>query len=355
MKRRVRLAVVVMTVLLAALTPAAGAVGSVPTFGDNYSAGADDDWMYFAWPIDPQGSATTYRFEYRAAGEVAWASTPERTLAETSGLQMTPEETVTGVAPGTDYVFRVVASNEFGTSQSPEGMTQTKDPAPLASNGQAGEVTATSARLTGSVDPQGNQTSWRFEYGPAGGEEALQSAPGGAAIPAVDGATPVSVLVEGLQPATRYRFRLRVAANTGGYPEPIEFVEFETAAAPAPAPVESAPGDPGGAPTPGQPGPDPGAASPSPSGTAGTAAWLRAPGRYCRSLSRRRLRSRPSPFALCVRALRPLHAGRKRNPQLACGALARRPRRGQRRSDYAACVAAARLLLRDRSRAAGSP
>jgi len=353
MDARVVRALAWTALLLAALVPQARAAGSAPTFGDNYSAGADDDWMYFAWPIDPQGSATTYRFEYRAAGEVAWASTPERALASTSGLQTTPEETVTGVAPSTDYVFRVVASNEFGTSQSPEAVTQTKDPGPLAGNGRASEVTATSARLAGSVDPRGNQTSWRFEYGTAGGDGALQTAPGGAAIPAAYGATPVSVLVEGLQPATRYRFRLRVAANTGGYPEPIEFVEFETAAAPAPAPVESAPGDPG---APVQPGPDRGAASPSPSGTgtAGTAARLRAAGRYCRSLSRQRLRSRPSPFALCVRALRPLHAGRKHSPQLACRALARRPRRGQRRSDYAACVAAARLLLRDRSRALSS-
>jgi len=84
--------------------------------------------------------------------------------------------------------------------------------APSATTGAARDVTATSAKLNGSVDPNNQATSYYFEYGTTrryGSRTGDASAGSGGAPRAV------SADVGGLQPNTVYHYRL-VASNPSG-------------------------------------------------------------------------------------------------------------------------------------------
>jgi hypothetical protein len=84
--------------------------------------------------------------------------------------------------------------------------------APTVSTGGAREVGYATAVLTGSVNPNGKDASYYFQYGPTrayGGQTAIADA--GAGVHGV----PVRLPVSGLQPLTLYHFRL-VAVNGAG-------------------------------------------------------------------------------------------------------------------------------------------
>jgi hypothetical protein len=80
------------------------------------------------------------------------------------------------------------------------------------STGAAQQVSFGSAVLTGSVNPNGSDTSYYFQYGPTaayGGQTAIADA--GAGTHALS----VSLPVTGLQPITKYHYRL-IAVNAAG-------------------------------------------------------------------------------------------------------------------------------------------
>ncbi len=83
---------------------------------------------------------------------------------------------------------------------------------PVASTGPVTSVSGTSATLTGTVNPGGKSTTWRFEYGKTasyGSQTGSQSAGNGTAD--VDVATQVT----GLQPGTTYHYRLKATNDDG--------------------------------------------------------------------------------------------------------------------------------------------
>jgi hypothetical protein len=83
---------------------------------------------------------------------------------------------------------------------------------PKASTGGAREVSFGSAVLGGTLNPNGNDTSYYFQYGPTrayGGQTAIANAGSGTK------ALTVRVPVSGLQPLTIYHYRL-IAVNSSG-------------------------------------------------------------------------------------------------------------------------------------------
>jgi Fibronectin type III domain len=85
--------------------------------------------------------------------------------------------------------------------------------APSATTGAATSVTSTSATLTGEVNPNGEPTTYHFEYGTTNAYGARTPDQGPTA--AVKQNTDVSAPVSGLSPGTTYHYRL-VAANGSG-------------------------------------------------------------------------------------------------------------------------------------------
>jgi hypothetical protein len=108
---------------------------------------------------------------------------------------------------------------------------------PSATTGTAGAVTPRSARLTGSVDPKGAPTTYRFEYGTTtayGHSTATAGAGSGMA------AVAAAATLAGLTPGTTYHYRI-VAANAGGVASGGDRT-FTTAPPPRPSTSPSPPG-----------------------------------------------------------------------------------------------------------------
>ena len=114
---------------------------------------------------------------------------------------------------------------------------QTANPTPPgATTGPAEAITRTTATLTGTVDPNRAETTYRFEYGTSTAY-GLQTAnrPAGAG----DAEQRADAPVEGLTPSTTYHFRI-VATNAAGVTRGADRT-FRTAANPRPPGTEPLP------------------------------------------------------------------------------------------------------------------
>jgi hypothetical protein len=85
--------------------------------------------------------------------------------------------------------------------------------APKATTGNARDVSFASATLTGTINPNGENTSYYFQYGPTRGAYVSQTgiADAGSGTHGV----PARIAISGLQPITVYHYRL-VAVNASG-------------------------------------------------------------------------------------------------------------------------------------------
>jgi hypothetical protein len=84
---------------------------------------------------------------------------------------------------------------------------------PTATTANATDITQTSVKLHGSVKPNGEQTTWHFDFGTttAYGASTQEQGP----IAAGSGTTAVATDVGGLEPGTTYHYRI-VATNPSG-------------------------------------------------------------------------------------------------------------------------------------------
>src|SRR5439155_1172122 len=122
--------------------------------------------------------------------------------------------TIAGLQTGKLYHFRLVATSAGGTSQ---GADQTFTPvavaaAPSVTTDAASGVTGTGATLNGTLNPNGQASTWYFEYGPNTGygvKTAVKTTAAGTKP------TSVSAPVSSLATGTTYHFRL-VATNGSG-------------------------------------------------------------------------------------------------------------------------------------------
>jgi hypothetical protein len=116
--------------------------------------------------VNPNGEATTWYVDYGTT-----TSYGSRTAVNSAGSGTTNvavSATLTNLAAGTTYHYRVVATSSAGTSRGADGIFVTSSP-PGAVTGSASNVTVTSATLHGTVDPNGRPTTWHVEYGTSTG------------------------------------------------------------------------------------------------------------------------------------------------------------------------------------------
>jgi hypothetical protein len=118
--------------------------------------------------------------------------------------------TIKDLAPDTSYVFRLQASNAFGTNPGEASQNETLiTPGPGLHGASVSDVTSDSATLRASIDPHGAPTSYYFQYGRSAQYEASVPAPPG--IPLGSGEGDVSVApqhLQGLEPNTLYHYRV---------------------------------------------------------------------------------------------------------------------------------------------------
>ena len=187
--------------------------------------------------VNPDGQATTYRFEYGTTTAYGNQTPPQDAGAGTGAQNVSAQ--VSGLSPSTVYHYRVVATNATGTSVSGDATFTTAAPqAPAATTRPATAVSAIAATLNGTVNPNGQPTTYRFEYGTTtayGSQTPQQDAGAGTA------AQTVSATVANLAPSTLYHFRL-TATNPTGTTSGAD-ATFTTPALPPPPPPPPPPVD----------------------------------------------------------------------------------------------------------------
>jgi DNA-binding beta-propeller fold protein YncE len=163
-----------------------------------------------------EGSPTKYSFEYGLTNEYGSATSPTPLPAET-GL-FAPEAvsgTLTGLEPGKEYHFRVVAENQKG--EITDGPDETfKVALPVLIEGEsATAVTPESATLNVTINAEGSATDFHYEFGLS--TEYGESAPASGEIEAGEAevSEPHSIAIENLLAGTTYHYRV-VAHNEFG-------------------------------------------------------------------------------------------------------------------------------------------
>jgi hypothetical protein len=114
--------------------------------------------------VNPNGSSTTYFFQW---GLTNGYGDTGRTFSAGSGTTAKAvAASIGGLTPGTTYHYRLVATNQFGTSAGADRtFTTAGPPPPEVATGPATALSSTGATLTGTVNPSHATTSWWFNFG----------------------------------------------------------------------------------------------------------------------------------------------------------------------------------------------
>jgi hypothetical protein len=187
-----------------------------------------DHSALLAAKVDPEHAPTAYRFEYsRCENESQQFSAclePRGTAVLSSEVygSLSVTEEVAGLAPRTVYAYRLSAENSFereggaegGRTEGAEGhMTTSSLPEPSASTGEASAVTATSAIVSGAVDPDGPATTYVFELGLHAGSATRYGIVASGTVDEGHQATEERLVLTDLQPATTYAYRIAVESG----------------------------------------------------------------------------------------------------------------------------------------------
>jgi phosphodiesterase/alkaline phosphatase D-like protein len=170
--------------------------GSVTTSGASLSG-----------TVDPGGDDTAWHFDY---GVGAY----DQTVAGDTVSGTSPQpvaRNLTGLLPGTEYQYRLSATNAAGT-QTATGTFTTDVAAPTAATGDADPVGARSATVGGQINVGGGSGTWRIEYGT---DTTYGEQSGPHPVSASTSDQPISAELTGLEPATTYHFRV-IADNGAG-------------------------------------------------------------------------------------------------------------------------------------------
>ena len=199
-------------VLCLLLAVPAVALAAAPSATTGAASGVTRSGATLNGTVDPNGTATTWHFEYGTTSAYGLQSAGGDAGAGDDPVAVSIP--VGGLSAGTTYHYRTVAVNDDGTVQGADRTFRTPaGPAlPGLSSTVAREVGPTSASLRSRIDPNRGATSYHFEYG-------LSSSYGSRtperSVGAGDAAVPVAETIAGLRPYRRYHFRV-VASNEAG-------------------------------------------------------------------------------------------------------------------------------------------
>ncbi len=156
--------------------------------------------------------ATKYHFEYGET-EGYGKSTPE---AETSAGSEAVTATVSGLGSTTTYHFRLVATNELGTTYGQDSTFTTLGsgaPTVVSESSESLSPPTTSGEIVkAAINPQGKAVHYHFEYGES---ETYGLSTASAEIPAGEKPVAVSAELVGLHPGSIYHFRVVAESEEG--------------------------------------------------------------------------------------------------------------------------------------------
>jgi len=160
--------------------------------------------------LNPHGLATTFHFQYGTTTSYGLTTAPQ---TQSGNTVRTVSAGISSLTAHTTYHFRIVASNSAGTRMGADRTftTLTATGPPVAITNPATNVTASSAKLNGSLDPHGLTTTVHFQYGTTisyGHNTTTQTQTGNTY-------RNIAANISGLAAHTTYHFRI-VATNSAG-------------------------------------------------------------------------------------------------------------------------------------------
>ena len=190
---------------------AAAQAASSPTLNVVRPSGVGTGGVQLNATVNPNGSTTTYRFDYGPTSALGILTPVKSAGAGTRTVAIAAK--LTGLQSGTTYYYDVIAQNAGGTVTTKTFTVKTTGAPPAqAQTGGAQVLSPTSATLTGVVNPEGANTAFYFEYGTAAGSYSIQTIPQN--IPKGSAPVPVSFTLTGLAPGVIYHYAL--VATHGG-------------------------------------------------------------------------------------------------------------------------------------------
>lgn len=189
---------------------------AIPTFAPSATTGAASaitaSSAALTGTVDPNGAATTYTFEYGPS--LSFGSITTVSSAGAGSSAVAESASLTGLSPVMTYYYRLVASNAGSTTFGTVSSFTTPDttPAPVVVTGAASSVANTTATVAGAVNPEGQPTSFTFEYGLTTSFGAIST------VVELDNARAVEQVqasLTGLTPNHTYLYRV-VATNATG-------------------------------------------------------------------------------------------------------------------------------------------
>ncbi len=192
-----------------------------------------------AGTVSPLGVATTYRWQYGLTTAYGSDTSPLALASPRTAQQVSAS--LTGLAPDTEYHYRLVTTNLFGTTVGEDRTRRTAKPLPpVAATSSPTSVGHDQAVLAGTVTPNGTSTDVRFEWGTTTAYGNLTPVQSGGAT----GTSAVTAPLSGLQPSTTYHYRLVASSLYGQSAGPD--VTFTTPSPPPPPPAPATGGGGGG-------------------------------------------------------------------------------------------------------------
>jgi hypothetical protein len=197
--------------------------------------------------LNPENTTTHYHFEYGPCASLTGCAGIKSTTQESSAAygQIPTTAEISELAPATTYSYRLVASNRHiasceggypfeeegeiirceeggvpvyagGEATGPEAQFTT-GPAPVvqAATGAPSAVTATSATISGAVNPDGEPATYTFELGVYAGAATQYGVVVSGSVPAETTPVEETLPLSGLQPGTTYAYRIAIHSGYG--------------------------------------------------------------------------------------------------------------------------------------------
>jgi hypothetical protein len=154
--------------------------------------------------VNPNGASTDYQFQWGLT--TAYDVTGAAKRAGHGTVPVPAQAAATGLLPGTTYHYRLLAHSRFGlTVGSDHSFTTAGHPEPGVTTGAPSQIAPTSSTVTGVIAPNGEQTTYYFQFGltPTYTYQTLANS-----VPAGTAPVVVSAQLEGIAPLTVFHYRI---------------------------------------------------------------------------------------------------------------------------------------------------
>jgi DNA-binding beta-propeller fold protein YncE len=191
--------------------------------------------------LNPENADTRYRFQYGPCNDLENCPARAETVILESAVYGKINATLEarGLQAGTTYRYRLIAENEsLGKttrfeSKGQEGEFETSPMVKVeAVTGLPSQVTSTSAVVSGSVNPDGQDSVYKFELGVYAGTVTQYGVVFSGSAGAGTAPVSESLALAGLQPGTTYAYRIMISSPGYGVAEgaPVTFTTAGLAA-----------------------------------------------------------------------------------------------------------------------------